>query len=104
MKMETNKYFDKVITRYDKYSFLSSNSDLKNHLSKLMEFNDIDYVLDVGTGTGNFACLCTNLASHVVGIDINMQMLMRSRLKSITPIMGEAYRLPFKKETFDLVL
>lgn len=67
-------------------------------------------VLDLGCGPG------TNLArlrrlklpfARFVGIDISPSMLVRAEFKDImhrTYLVGDAYRLPFKAGSFDLVL
>jgi malonyl-CoA O-methyltransferase len=57
--------------------------------------------LDVGTGSGRYLPLLAARAARVVGLDLSMAMLARGRGGS--RVQGDACRLPFPAQTFDLV-
>ncbi len=62
--------------------------------------------LDVGTGTGNFACDLANRGLRVTGYDSSGAMLQIARGKdaNVTWQQGRAEALPFGEGSFDLVL
>ena len=69
-------------------------------------------VLDLATGTGDFALATTRLgAQQVVGIDVAVEMLRLGAAKvatkgppgRVTLLVGDAEQLPFQNSTFDLV-
>jgi malonyl-CoA O-methyltransferase len=68
--------------------------------------------LDIGTGSGRYLPILASAgASHVVGVDFSPAMLARarpdlsrtSRISRISRICGDARRLPFRRESFDLI-
>lgn len=62
--------------------------------------------LDVGTGTGNYACELARLGLQVVGRDPSEAMLAKARAKgcAVTWEQGSAEHLPYEDGRFDLVL
>jgi len=59
--------------------------------------------LDVGTGTGRYLRpLARTGASTVIGLDLSPEMLARGSWDSVR-VCGDARRLPFAPETFDLI-
>ncbi|MEA3324083.1 MAG: methyltransferase domain-containing protein [Euryarchaeota archaeon] len=67
-------------------------------------------ILDVGTGTGFLALLLAEMGHNVTGIDISKRMLEKSRQNadamhlSIDFMHGDAEKLPFEDEMFDIVV
>ena len=67
-------------------------------------------ILDVGTGTGFLALLLAEMGYNVTGIDISRSMLEKSRQNadkmrlSVDFMHGDAEKLPFEDETFDIVV
>ncbi len=67
-------------------------------------------ILDVGTGTGFLALLLAEMGHNVTGIDISKCMLEKSRQNadkmhlSVDFMHGDAEKLPFEDETFDIVV
>jgi ubiquinone/menaquinone biosynthesis C-methylase UbiE len=67
-------------------------------------------ILDVGTGTGFLALLLAEMGHKVTGIDISKCMLEKSRQNadkmrlSVDFMHGDAEKLPFDDETFDIVV
>ncbi|MBN1399243.1 MAG: thiamine diphosphokinase [Anaerolineae bacterium] len=61
--------------------------------------------LDVGTGTGHFACWLADMGLHVIGYDSSEAMLRVARADTrISWQQGDAEQLPFEDGAFDLVL
>jgi malonyl-CoA O-methyltransferase len=59
--------------------------------------------LDIGTGSGRYLpILAAAGASHVTGLDFSQAMLARAR-PGFSRIRGDARRLPFRRESFDLI-
>lgn len=68
-----------------------------------------DIALDVATGTGNTALALAPCVSRVVGVDLTREMLDQARritaerkVANAAWVLGDAGRLPFADETFDL--
>lgn len=68
-------------------------------------------VLDVACGPGIVACAAASLARHITGIDLTPAMIDQARerqrnagLDNITWQVGDATRLPFEDNRFDVVL
>ena len=68
-----------------------------------------DLAVDVATGTGNTAFALAPLVRRVVGVDLTREMLDQARrltaernIDNTDWVMGDACRLPFADETFDL--
>jgi ubiquinone/menaquinone biosynthesis C-methylase UbiE len=70
-----------------------------------------DSVLDIGCGTGRFTIPMAEKVSHIVGFDMSEAMLTQAQNKAkkagvdskITFQRGDAEKLPFESETFDVV-
>lgn len=62
--------------------------------------------LDVGTGTGNYACALARLGLRVTGIDASEAMLSVARAKPepVTWQQGSAEHLPYEDASFHLVI
>ncbi len=68
-------------------------------------------LLDLGCGTGNVSILGSRYSSHVVGLDISVKALKRTKwrvdlrqIKSVHLVNGDALRLPFIDGAFDVVI
>src|SRR3989442_12901448 len=62
-------------------------------------------VLDVGIGTGRFACPLTEREFQVVGADISVPMMLKAREKGLSDVVrADARNLPFRNSAFDSVL
>jgi ubiquinone/menaquinone biosynthesis C-methylase UbiE len=66
-------------------------------------------VLDLGTGTGAVAIVLPEVLktrSRVAGCDLSLPMLTlaRHRVRGLRPVLANAARLPFRNDSFDLVI
>jgi len=65
------------------------------------------YIIDLGGNTGKFAKQLKNETNTIVSIDIDRSIMVGAdgmHLPGITPIQGNILCLPFKDNTFDVVL
>ena len=115
-KQQVAKMFNSISGRYDFLNhFLSLGIDIrwrKKAIRHLKKFNP-DTILDVATGTGDFAIESLKLnPSKVVGVDISEGMLEVGRKKietlgldsKITMLAGDSENLPFSDNSFDAVI
>lgn len=83
------------------------DTDREFWLSGLVEAGGIrtgERVLDQGAGTGRFSALLSP-GHRVVAVDASREMLAVARSKADFPcIQGDAHRLPFPPDTFDVTL
>ena len=105
---------DETAEEYDDWRF-SRGGELvdegeKEALFELVEDIDGSRVLEVACGTGRFAVELAESGADVTGVDISKPMLMkgvgkaRERGLGVEFLRGDAKRLPFPDDTFDLVL
>lgn len=115
-KQQVAKMFNSISGRYDFLNhFLSLGIDIrwrKKAIRYLKKFNP-DTVLDVATGTGDFAIESLKLnPSKVIGVDISEGMLQVGRKKiealgldsKISMQLGDSENLPFPDNSFDAVI
>lgn len=83
--------------------------NVEEAILKLLGQDDMESVLDAGTGTGRMLELLGPHIARGVGIDVSPEMLSiaRDRLKDLPHCqvrLGDVYRLPFLEQSFDAVL
>ncbi len=104
-----SSYFDKIAERYDKW-YDTKVGKYVDETEKKLVFSLLEtkkgISLDLGCGTGNYTLELKNKGFEVFGLDISKQMLKiaKKKRKDLFLIRGDAYLLPFKDNTFDLVL
>ncbi len=102
-------YFDKIAQRYDKW-YETKVGRYVDTTEKEIVFSLLKTskgkALDLGCGTGNYTLELKKRGFDVVGLDISKEMLRiaQKKIPEIAFIRGDAYKLPFKNNTFDLVL
>jgi demethylmenaquinone methyltransferase/2-methoxy-6-polyprenyl-1,4-benzoquinol methylase len=115
-KQQVAKMFNSISGRYDFLNhFLSLGIDIrwrKKAIQHLKQFHP-DTILDVATGTGDFAIEALSLKpSSIIGVDISEGMLEVGRKKvkalglsqKITLQTGDSENLPFTDNSFDAVI
>lgn len=110
------KMFDNISGRYDLLNSLLSlgiHKGWRKKCVKLLSENKPKIILDVATGTGDFAIACTSLKPEkIIGIDISEGMMQvgREKLKQqglsnlITLKAGNAETTAFPDNTFDAIV
>jgi len=100
--------FAPVAGNYAKAAFHTSVERLREVL-ELAQPEPTDLALDVATGTGNTALALAPLVRRVVGLDLTPEMLAHARrltaersIANAEWVLGDASRLPFADESFDL--
>jgi ubiquinone/menaquinone biosynthesis C-methylase UbiE len=100
--------FSGVAANYSRSTFHVSSERLQEVLD-LARPKRGDLALDVATGTGNTAFALAPYVRRVVGLDLTRQMLDVARkiaaerkIVNADWVIGDAGRLPFQDETFDL--
>jgi demethylmenaquinone methyltransferase / 2-methoxy-6-polyprenyl-1,4-benzoquinol methylase len=115
-KKHVRDMFNRIAFRYDFLNhFLSLGIDRywRNRSVKQLKNISPKKILDIATGTGDFAvCSFRKLnPQHVTGIDISEEMLefgrkklIRKKLEShITLITGDSEAMPFEDKSFDAI-
>lgn len=104
--------FDRIAGRYDFLNhFLSLGRDIKWRKKSIgqLGLSQTGSILDLCGGTGDFtdeAHRQLNISGKVVIADFSMGMLTEVRPKNVKgdPVQSDALRLPFKENSFDVVL
>ncbi len=115
-KGQVEEMFDNISPKYDLLNhLLSVNIDKlwrKRTIKKLKTYNPRK-VLDVATGTGDFALVATKLGNvEVLGIDISEGMLNVAREKikkkrlehQLSVLKADSENLPFENDLFDAAI
>lgn len=111
-KSKINQSFSKAASSYDQYAFLQKK--LANELIekiKNQQNNNIKYILDIGSGTGEVCAILEKLFSQtkIFGCDIafGMNLYAKKKYADKTRIFfqqSDAEKLSYKKDCFDLVI
>ena len=99
------KYLSKV---YDQINPFIWNEEMRAEALEYLDIDDDDRVLDVGCGTGFGTEGLLDHTEHVHGLDQSVHQIEKAwqKLGKYGPVRfyrGDAERLPFKDNTFDLV-
>ena len=114
MEVTAPEFYEGEAEIYDEVRYTSPVGKLidimqKAIVLKLCDFNDKNFVLDVGTGTGRFAIKLAKNGATVIGLDPSKSMVDLAKKKSVREkvygnmhlIVADAHRLPFKKDCFN---
>ena len=114
-KQQVEQMFDNIAPRYDFLNhFLSLGIDKiwRKKAIRILSDYKTDVLLDVATGTGDFAIAAMKLKpSKVIAFDISEQMLQVGRIKaeklglgnSIKFVKGDSEAMPFSDRQFDAI-
>ena len=115
-KEQVAEMFDNISPKYDFLNhFLSLGIDIlwRKKAIRMLKAHQPEMVLDVATGTGDFAVEALNAgAKKVIGVDISEGMLSFGRKKikkkgledKVELFYGDSENLKFKDEEFDAVI
>jgi demethylmenaquinone methyltransferase/2-methoxy-6-polyprenyl-1,4-benzoquinol methylase len=115
-KEQVAMMFDNISRRYDFLNhFLSLGVDIlwRKKAIRLLRSHQPKQILDIATGTGDFAIEAARLnPDEVIGVDISNGMLERGREKlermsldqKIKLIYGDSENLPFEDNKFDAII
>jgi len=108
--------FDSISGKYDFLNHLLSfglDKYWRRQLIKFIKKQKHDRILDVATGTGDLAIAASKLKpDEIIGVDISEKMLELAKEKAkkagmdktISFLKGDAEKLPFDSEYFDVVM
>ena len=114
-KEQVAKMFDNISPKYDFLNhFLSVGIDIywRKKAIKLLRNNNPKLILDIATGTGDFAIEALRLSpDKVIGVDISAGMLKYGQEKinklglgnKIELLLGDSEKLNFEDNTFDAI-
>ncbi len=114
-KEQVARMFDTISARYDFLNHLLSlgiDRSWRRKAIRMLREGQPKYILDVATGTGDFAIQALSLnPDKVVGIDISEGMLSKGRAKlaerklgeRIELLKGDSENIPFEGNKFDAV-
>lgn len=115
-KLQVARMFDTISGNYDFLNhFLSFGIDIhwRKKAIKLLQKSNPKLILDVATGTGDFALQALSLKpTKIIGVDISEGMLERGRKKMIEKGVsemiemrnGDSENLPFEENKFDAII
>lgn len=117
-QLDLNNYKRRIADLYDRRSQNYDSSELcLNICRRLIEYSQISsqqYILDIGTGTGNLAIASAELVGawgKVIGVDISAQMLDIARYKvkvlglsNVEFQLADAEELNYLAHSFDRIL
>ena len=109
-KADEQNIFDEIAPYYDKMNNLISfftHKQIKKSAVKLLTVKENSNILDICTGTGDIIKILNKIApnSKITGIDKSSKMLDIARKKKLNAklVEGDATKLDFSDETFDIV-
>jgi ubiquinone/menaquinone biosynthesis C-methylase UbiE len=96
-----------VVQQYEK-KFTSPGGSLVNQIevetiASLLN-GQTGLCLDIGVGTGRMVTPLSSQGLNIIGLDISEGMLRVAKGKGIPIVYGDARRIPFKDETFDVAI
>jgi ubiquinone/menaquinone biosynthesis C-methylase UbiE len=109
---EKKRLFDEWPERYDQWFTTPIGGLVKKYeaelLLDLLRPSQGEIILDAGCGTGVFTHDFLSRGAKVIGLDISLPMLRRSREKAreypMQSVLGDMLTLPFSKNSFDKVI
>ena len=104
-------YFRKVAAQWDELRALYVHDDqVERKLAELIAAEQVDDLLDIGTGTGRILEVLSDKVAHAVGVDLSPDLLVRprsrrdrARLRNCAVRKGDMHNLPVGEGSFDAV-
>ncbi len=104
MQKQIQKYFDQAKDTYKQEAHIQKI--VARECLQFVSKNHFDWVLEIGAGGGLLTEAATSRlkSKHYVAIDLSLAMLKTIQKKDLIQIQADGERLPFKPESFDLLL
>ena len=99
--------FDRVAGIYDATRWAGVPPRIMEKLLNEMKkaFQGCHIILDVGTGTGQFAQFFNEIDFFVIGVDVSLSMMAKAREKGVVNLVrADAHHLPFRDGSFDATI
>jgi len=109
---EIREYYNKVNADFDHTLIYYRTKRFIELTNELLQKNKYEMCLDIGCASGVFTELVARKIPNVVAFDISEEMLKVTREKikrlgiksNVVYVQGNAERLPFRKDIFDLII
>lgn len=103
--MDATEYYDRMAEGYDRERDQGYHAFLdESEISCVATYLKGAHVLEVGCGTGLILSRIRSLTENAVGVDISPNMLSRAKARGHQVIRADTTALPFRNESFDVVL
>jgi len=107
-KGRARTFYRYLSTVYDRINPFIWNEQMRDEAIGMLDISPDDRVLDIGCGTGFATEALIQETEHVYGLDQSPHQLERAfekfgRLGPVTFTLGDAERLPFADNSFDVV-
>ena len=107
-KARARTFYKYLSTVYDRINPFIWNAEMRDEAIGWLDIAESDHVLDVGCGTGFATEGLLQHTEHIYGLDQSPHQLSKAYEKfgKSGPVrfhMGDAERLPFQDDTFDIV-
>ena len=102
MKRYEEKYWAERVGDYNKTDWVKNGKFIDSFLRMLPNQKFVS-ILEVGIGTGAVAEKMVEKLGHLRGIDISPDMISKIDNPKISAIIGDAQKLNFENNTFDLI-
>ncbi len=107
-KARARTFYRYLSTVYDRINPFIWNEQMRDEAVGMLDINPADRVLDVGCGTGFGTEALARESNHVYGLDQSPHQLAHAfekfgRRGPVRFCLGDAERLPFADNTFDVV-
>ena len=107
-KGRARTFYRYLSTVYDRVNPFVWTEEMRDEAVEMLEIDSEDRVLDVGCGTGFATTALAAQSDHVHGVDQSPHQLARAfekfgRRGPVRFYLGDAERLPFPDDTFDVV-
>ena len=102
MKKYEEKYWAERVGDYNKTDWVKNEKFIDSFLRMLPSQKFVS-ILEVGIGTGAVAEKMVEKLGHLRGIDISPDMISKIDNPKISAIIGDAQKLKFENNTFDLI-
>lgn len=102
MKKYNEKYWAKRSSQYNKTNWVK-NEELIDVFLNMLPDNSFDEILEIGIGTGAVAEVVAKKYGKLIGIDISKEMIEKINNPLISKFVGDAHKLEFDKNKFNLI-